>query len=125
MLKRELCFLLITLSVLFSCEDSEINFPEPEVTLFDKTWIASNGVESIRYRLNSDGSYNGGNDEGFPNQGTWNWVSDAEEIMHISYDTTLIWYRFENLTSNSVLTFISESNEPYEWGNGILFSLSD
>jgi hypothetical protein len=124
MLKRPLFFLLIILTSLLSCEDSNTEFPEQEVTLFDKTWIASNGVESTRYRLNSDGTYNGGNDEGFPNQGTWNWVSDAEEVMRISYDNTVIWYRFEDLTSNSVRTFTSEV-QPYEWDEGVLFSLSD
>jgi len=124
MLKRPLFFLLIILTSLLSCEDSNTEFPEQEVTLFDKTWISSNGVESTRYRLNTDGTYNGGTDEGFPNQGTWNWVSDAEEVMRISYDNTVIWYRFEDLTSNSVRTFISEV-QPYEWDEGALFSLSN
>jgi hypothetical protein len=109
---------------LISCDDSETDFPEPEVTLFDKTWISSNGVESIRFRLNTDGTYNGGNDDGFPNQGIWNWVSDSEEVMRISYDATVIWYRFEDLTSNSVTTFISEV-QPYEWDEGNLFSISN
>lgn len=124
MLKKQLFFVFLFISILTSCEDSNTEFPEQEVTLFDKTWIASNGVQSIRYRLNSDGSYNGGNDDGFPNQGTWNWVSDAEEVMRISYDTTVIWYRFEDLTSNSVRTFTSEE-QPYEWDEGFLYSLSD
>lgn len=124
MLKRPLFFLFIILTSLLSCEDSESEFPEQEVTLFNKTWVTSNGVESTRYRLNSDGTYNGGNDDGFPNQGTWNWVSDAEEVMRISYDNTVIWYRFEDLTSNSVRTFTSEV-QPYEWDEGVLYSLSD
>ena len=124
MLKRPLFFLFIILTSLLSCEDSESEFPEQEVTLFNKTWVTSNGVESTRYRLNSDGTYNGGNDEGFPNQGTWNWVSDAEEVMRISYSSTVIWYRFEDLTSNSVRTFTSEV-QPYEWDEGVLYSLSD
>jgi hypothetical protein len=124
MIKKLVLFVCLFVIILTSCEDSETNFPEQEVTLFDKTWIASNGVESIRYRLNTDGTYNGGNDEGFPNQGTWNWVSEAEEVMRISYDTTVIWYRFEDLTSNSVRTFTSEV-QPYEWDEGVLFSLAD
>jgi len=124
MFNKNLFFILILMLTLSSCEDSETNFPEPEVTLFDKTWVASTGVESIRYRLNSDGTYNGGSDQGFPNQGFWNWVDDSEEVMRIIYDNTVIWYRFESLTSNSVITFISEE-QPYEWGDGVLFSLSD
>jgi hypothetical protein len=123
MIRTRLSVISICLMMLFSCEDSEIDFPEPEVSLFNKTWIASNGVESIRYRLNSDGTYNGGSDDGFPNQGAWDWVSEAEEVMRISYDTTTIWYRFEDLTSNSLRTFTSEV-QPYEWDEGVLFSLS-
>lgn len=124
MLKKKFLILSLFMLSLLSCDDSETEFPEPEVTLFDKTWIASNGTQSLRYRLNSDGSYNGGNDEGFPNQGSWNWVSNAEEVMQISYDTTMIWYRFEDLTSNTVTTFISDE-QPYDWGNGIQFSISN
>ena len=115
---------IITVFSFISCEDSDTVFPEPEVTLFDKTWVASNGVDSIRYRLNSDGTYNGGSDNGFPNQGFWNWVDDTEEVMRIVYDDTVIWYRFEDLTSNSVTTFISDV-QPYEWGVGIPFSVSN
>jgi hypothetical protein len=124
MFNKNLLFSLVWVVTLVSCNDSETDFPVQEVTLFDKTWIASDGVESIRYRLNSDGTYNGGNDEGFPNQGTWNWVSEAEEVMRITYDNTTLWYRFEDLTSNSVRTFTSEV-QPYEWDEGVLFSLSD
>ena len=124
MLKNSLVLLCLFMLTLISCDDSETDFPEPEVTLFDKTWISSNGVESIRFRLNTDGTYNGGNDDGFPNQGIWNWVSDSEEVMRISYDATVIWYRFEDLTSNSVTTFISEV-QPYEWDEGNLFSISN
>ena len=124
MLKKHIILLFLGMSLLLSCENSETDFPEQEVTLFDKTWIASTGVESIRYRLNSDGTYNGGSDSGFPNQGTWNWETEAEEVMRISYDETTIWYRFENLTSISVTTFISEV-KPYEFGEGISFSVSN
>lgn len=124
MSSRNTILIGLCLLILGSCNDSETDFPEQEVTLFDKTWIASDGTESLRYRLNSDGSYNGGNDEGFPNQGTWNWVSDKEEVMKISYDETVIWYRFEELTSINVITFISPE-QPYDWGNGIQFSISN
>ncbi len=124
MLKKHIPILSLFMLLLISCEESETDFPEPQVTLFNKTWVASTGVDSIRFRLNADGTYNGGSDEGFPNQGFWNWVDDSEEVMRIIYNNTVIWYRFENLTSNSVVTFISEE-QPYEWGDGILFSLSD
>lgn len=124
MLKKHIPILSLFILLSISCEESETVFPETEVSLFNKTWIASNGVESIRFRLNADGTYNGGSDEGFPNQGFWNWVDDSEEVMRISYDNTVIWYRFEDLTSNSVRTFTSEI-QPYEWDEGILFSLSD
>lgn len=124
MLKKHIPILSLFILLSISCEESETDFPETEVSLFNKTWIASNGVESIRFRLNADGTYNGGSDEGFPNQGFWNWVDDSEEVMRISYDNTVIWYRFEDLTSNSVRTFTSEI-QPYEWDEGILFSLSD
>jgi len=124
MLKKQLFYVFLFISILTSCDDSETDFPEQEITLFDKTWIASDGVESIRYRLNSNGTYNGGSDEGFPNQGFWNWTTDSEEVMRIIYDNTVIWYRFEDLTSNSVRTFTSEV-QPYEWDEGVLFSLSD
>jgi hypothetical protein len=124
MFNKNLLFILVWVVTLVSCDDSETEFPMQEVTLFDKTWIASNGVESIRYRLNSNGTYSGGSDEGFPNQGTWNWVSESEEVMRITYDNITLWYRFEDLTSNSVRTFTSEV-QPYEWDEGVLFSLSD
>lgn len=124
MSKKILLIFIFCLFSLISCEDSDTDFTEPEVTLFDKTWVASTGVESIRYRLNSDGTYNGGSDEGFPNQGFWNWVDDSEEVMRIIYNNTILWYRFEDLTSNSVTTFISDV-KPYEWSDGIPFSLSN
>ena len=117
-------FLLLVFFCITSCNDTETDFPEQEITLFDKTWIASDGVESIRYRLNSNGTYNGGSDQGFPNQGFWNWTNDSEEVMRIIYDNTVIWYRFEDLTSNSVRTFTSEV-QPHEWDEVVLFSLSD
>jgi hypothetical protein len=41
MFKRDLLILLITISTIVSCENSDTDFPEPEVTLFDKTWIIS------------------------------------------------------------------------------------
>lgn len=125
MFKKTIFLIAICSFVLSSCDDSDTEFPDRfNETLFDKTWIASNGTNSLRYRLNSDGTYNGGNDNGFPNQGTWNWVDETEEVMRINYDSTTLWYRFEDLTSNSVVTFISET-QPYDWGSGILFSLSN
>ena len=112
MLVQKYIVLLFAAFALISCEDSETDIPQQEVTLFDKTWIASTGVESIRDRLNSNGTYNGGSDEGFPNQGFWEWTSENDEVMRIIYDDTIIWCRFENLTSNSVTTFISETDQP-------------
>jgi hypothetical protein len=125
MLVQKYILVLFAAFALISCDDSETDFPEPEVTLFDKTWVASTGTESIRFRLNTDGTYNGGNDEGFPDQGFWNWADVNEDVMIITYDTTTVWYRFEDLTSNSLKRFVSETNQPYEWGDGVLFSLSD
>jgi len=125
MFKKVYVLFFISVFTLSSCDDSDTDFPDRfNVTLFDKTWIASNGTSSLRYRLNSDGTYNGGDDDGFPNQGTWNWVDENEEVMRIAYDNTVLWYRFEDLRSNSVITFITET-QPYDWGSGILFSISN
>ena len=123
MLKRVFILMFVCLTALVG-SDSDNDFPEPEVTLFDKTWVYSDGVNSKRYRLNSDGTYNGGTDAGFPNQGVWSWVDDNEEVMRISYGSTVLWYRFENLTSNSNLTFESEE-QPYVWDDGTPYSLSN
>lgn len=116
--------LLCVCFVAFLSCDSDNEFPQPEITLFDKTWVSSTGVDSKRYRLNSDGTYNGGTDAGFPNQGVWQWVDDNEEVMRISYGNTVLWYRFENLTSNSNVTFESEV-QPYVWDDGTSYSLSN
>ncbi len=125
MFKKPIFLFAVCFLSFLSCDDSDTEFPDRfNETLFDKTWIASNGTNSLRYRLNSDGTYNGGNDEGFPNQGTWNWVGETEEVMRINYGSTTLWYRFADLTSNSVVTFISET-QPYDWGPGILFTLSN
>ena len=110
--------------IFFVACDSDNEFPETEVSLFDKTWVSSTGVESQRYRLNSNGTFNGGTDNGFDNQGVWNWVDEDEEVMRISYDNTVLWYRFENLTSNSNVTFISQE-QPYVWDSGTTYSLSN
>jgi len=123
MKSRFFVLLFVCVSAFTSCDDDN-DFPQPEITLFDKTWVSSNGVDSKRYRLNSDGTYNGGTDAGFPNQGVWNWVDDNEEVMRISYGSTVIWYRFEDLTSISNTTFESEV-QPYVWDDGTAYSLSN
>ena len=123
-MKTRILMLMMVGLLSFSGCDSDNDFPEPEVTLFDKTWITSTGVDSRRYRLNTDGTYNGGTDDGFDNQGVWSWVDETEEVMRISYGSTVLWYRFEGLTSNSNVTFISLV-QPYIWDDGTTYSVSN
>ena len=127
MKSRVLMMLIVGLLMFTGC-DSDNDFPDrfddEELTLFDKTWISSDGVDSLRFRLNSNGTYNGGTDDGFDNQGEWNWVDEDEIVMRIAYDNTVIWYMFEDLTITSVITKVSEVN-PYVWDQGTQYSLSN
>lgn len=119
-----LSVIMLCIFLLVSCEENtNNNQPTQEVTLLDKIWITSNGTESFRFRFSTDGIYIQGDNSGFTDQGTWTWEDEEEQIIKAEYPENTLWYRFEELTSNSVTGFISDSI-PYEWGEPILFSLS-
>ncbi len=125
-LLKTYCSLVICLTTLMSCENSDetIENNNQQVSLFNKTWVASNGTTSLRIRMNSDGTYLQGDDGGFPEEGSWTWENEEEQIVRTVYQDETVWYKFENLTTISVTGFISDT-KPFNFGNPISFSLSN
>lgn len=103
-------FLLLFFSVtlLSSCSSDSSSSGGDTAPLFDKWWYYTGNYTADLF-FHANGVYEqklvfGGTT--FANTGTWEWISESQKVMHVSYSTgpnavSEAWFKFSNIQQHS------------------------